>query len=261
MSILTANNISFSYRSDIPTLCDVSFQVQNKEFLSLVGPNGSGKTTLLRLLDRIYVPNKGSIHLHGKNINEHSRADLAKCIAFVPQDATVLFPFTVLEIVLMGRSPHTRGTMFESGHDRDIAMEMLEMTHTAHLAHQQITAISGGERQRVFIARALAQQPEILLLDEPNAHLDIANQIRIFNIIKTLNVEKGLTVISVSHDLNLAAAYSDRIGMLVCGSLLAMGTPDVVLTKENIENVFRADVLVDRHPTINSPRITLLTSN
>ncbi len=261
MSVLTVDNISFSYGSNVPTLRDVSFQVQNKEFLSLVGPNGSGKTTLLRLLDRIYVPNKGSIQLHDKNINDHSRSDLAKRIAFVPQDAAVLFPFSVLEIVLMGRSPHSRGTMFESAHDREIALEMLNITDTAHLASQQITTLSGGERQRVFIARALAQQPEILLLDEPNAHLDIAHQIRIFNIIKKLNVNTGLTVISVSHDLNLAAAYSDRIGMLVCGSLLAVGSPDNVLTKENIESVFRADVLVDRHPTINSPRVTLLTSN
>lgn len=273
MPVLTVNNISFSYRSHVPTLCDVSFQVQNKEFLSLVGPNGSGKTTLLRLLDRIYIPNKGAILLHDKDITGYSRSDLAKRIAFVPQDASVLFPFSVLEIVLMGRSPHSRGTMFESKHDREIATEMLNITDTAHLANQQITTLSGGERQRVFIARALAQQPEILLLDEPNAHLDIAHQIRIFNIIKKLNVKTGLTVISVSHDLNLAAAYSDRIGMLVCarlpsltdqsgqGSLLAMGSPDAVLTKENIENVFRADVLVDRHPTINSPRVTLLTSH
>lgn len=261
MHALTVNNISFSYRSNIPTLTDVSFHVQKGEFLSFVGPNGSGKTTLLRLLDRIFLPRSGAILLHDKNLSAYSRAEIAKRIAFVPQDTTIQFPFTVLEIVLMGRSPHSRGSMFESEHDREVALNMLEVTDTHHLAHQPITTLSGGERQRAFIARALAQQPEILLLDEPNAHLDIAHQLDIFTIIKKLNTETGLTVVSVSHDLNLAAAYSDRIGMLVCGTISALGTPAVVLTKENIENVFRTDVLVDKHPVTNSPRVTLIPSH
>jgi iron complex transport system ATP-binding protein len=261
MHALTVNNISFSYRSDTPMLTNLSFHVQKGEFLSFVGPNGSGKTTLLRLLDRIFLPHSGSIFLTGKELSAYSRAELAKRIAFVPQDTTIQFPFTVLEIVLMGRSPHSRGSMFESEHDREIALKMLDITDTKHLAHQPITTLSGGERQRVFIARALAQQPEILLMDEPNAHLDIAHQLDIFNIVKTLNAETGVTVISVSHDLNLASAYSDRIGMLVCGTLTTIGTPDGVLTKENIENVFRTHVLVDRHPSSNSPRVTLITSH
>jgi iron complex transport system ATP-binding protein len=261
MSALTVNRISFSYRITVPTLRDVSVDVRKGEFLSLVGPNGSGKSTLLRLLDRIYIPQSGTILLNNKELSQYTRAELAQRIAFVPQDASVMFPFTVLEIVLMGRSPHSRGAMFESEHDRQIAMEMLERTDAAHLAHQPITNLSGGERQRVFIARALAQQPEILLLDEPNAHLDIAHQIDIFSIIKQLNIERDLTVVSVSHDLNLAGAYSDRIGMLVCGALVALGTPDEVLTETNIRTVFQTHVMVDRHPATRSPRVTLMTSH
>ncbi len=260
MHALFVNNITFKYRNNIPTLTDVSFQVQRGEFLSLVGPNGSGKTTLLRLLDRILLPHSGSILLGDKNLTAFTRAELAKRMAFVPQDTAIQFPFTVMEIVLMGRSPHSRGSMFESDHDREIAHAMLEITDTRHLADQPITTLSGGERQRVFIARALAQQPEILLMDEPNAHLDIAHQLEMFTIIKKLNKDTGMTVVSVSHDLNLAAAFSDRMGMLVCGTIAAIGTPDVVLTKEHIENVFRTQVLVDRHPVTHSPRVTLNAS-
>jgi iron complex transport system ATP-binding protein len=136
---------------------------------------------------------------------------------------------------------------------------MLRVADVLHLSDQPITALSGGERQRVFIARALAQQPEILLMDEPNAHLDISHQIDIFNLVKKLNKEKGLTVIAVSHDLNLASAYSDRTALLVCGTLTAMGTPHEVLTEQNIREAFRSQVVVDRHPINNSPRITLVT--
>lgn len=261
MPALSIDNVSFSYHSSTPTLLNVSFDVQKGEFLSLVGPNGSGKTTLLRLLDRILLPRKGSIILDGKDITAYPRAELARKVASVPQDTNIQFPFTALEIVLMGRSPHNRGAMFENEHDIALALEMLKTTDTQHLAGQPITTLSGGERQRVFIARALAQQPEILLMDEPNAHLDIAHQLEVFNIIRRLNRERGLTVVSVSHDLNLASTYSDRIGMLVCGSLAAIGTPNDVLTEETIARVFRTEVLVDQHPTAHSPRVTLVTSN
>ncbi len=261
MHALSIENISFSYSDDVPTLHDVSFPVHKGEFLSLLGPNGSGKTTLLRLLDRILLPQTGTITLGDRKLTSFTRSELAKQIAFVPQDANMQFPFTVLEIVLMGRSPHTRGSMFESAHDRTIALEMLRTTDSEHLAHHPITNLSGGERQRVFIARALAQQPTVLLLDEPNAHLDIAHQLDIFDLIKRLNVQTGLTVISVSHDLNLAAAYSDRIGMLVCGELVALGTPDEVLTEQNIFDAFHARVIVDRNPSAQAPRVSLITSH
>jgi iron complex transport system ATP-binding protein len=259
MPVLNVDAVSFSYDSRIPVLKEVSLAVRRGEFLSLVGPNGSGKTTLLRLLDRILLPSAGSIALAGRPLASYSRAELARKIAFVPQDAGALFPFTVMEVVLMGRSPHSRGRMFESAADRDVASRMLRLTDVEHLADKPVTALSGGERQRVFIARALAQEPEIILLDEPNAHLDIAHQLDVFAILRRLNRDSGLTVISVSHDLNLAASFSDAVAMLLCGAVAAVGSPSEVLTEIRIREVFRTDVLVDTHPAGAAPRITLLT--
>ncbi len=268
MNALTIKNVAFSYDNTVPMLRDVSFDVHVGEFLSVVGPNGSGKTTLLRLLTRIYVPQHGTISLTERNLNDYSRSDIAKRITFVPQDSGILLPFTVLEVVLMGRAPHnTRmallpvGRAFENGHDREIALKMMKLTDIEHLAHQPVTTLSGGERQRVFIARALAQEPEIILLDEPNAHLDIAHQIEVFELIKKLNRESGLTVVSVSHDLNLAAAYSDRIAMLLCGSLESLGLPEEVLTESHINHVFRTKVMIDRSPAGGRIRVNLLTSS
>jgi len=256
MHALTVENISFSYDLSVPTLRDVSLSVHKGEILGLIGPNGSGKTTLLRLLDRIYLPQRGSILFNQRDILSYSRSELARRIAFVPQENTVLFPFTVLEIVLMGRSPHVKGMAFENAHDRAVARAMMKLTDIEHLADHPLTALSGGERQRVFIARALAQEPELILLDEPNAHLDIAHQIDIFSVIRKLNKESGLTVVSVSHDLNLAATYSDRVAMLVCGSVTAIGPPTEVLTETRIAEAFRTSVLVDEHPISKTPRVT-----
>jgi iron complex transport system ATP-binding protein len=259
MSALSVHTISFSYLLNVPTVHDVSLEVCTGEFLTLVGPNGSGKTTLLRLLDRILLPSRGRILLNGKDLADYSRAELARKIAFVPQEPAPQFPFTVSEVVLMGRSPHTRGSLFENAHDREVARAMMQLTDTAHLADKPITALSGGERQRVFIARALAQQPEIILLDEPNAHLDIAHQIDVFRILKRLNTDSGMTVISVSHDLNLASSYSDRVAILVCGSLAAIGTPENVFSEARIREAFQTEVLIDHHPLNHVPRITLVT--
>jgi iron complex transport system ATP-binding protein len=258
MHAITVDNISFGYEPAVPVVRDVSLTVRPGEFLSLVGPNGSGKTTLLRLLDRIFIPNRGTILLGDQPFAKFSRRAIARRIAFVPQDNSIQFPFTVAEIVLMGRSPHTGGMAFENAHDRDVAAEMMRLTDIAGFADQPITNLSGGERQRVFIARALAQQPEIILLDEPNAHLDIAHQVEMFRIIKRLNTESGLTVLSVSHDLNLAAAYSDRIAMMVGGRLAALGPPAEVLTGDLIREVFRTPVIVDTHPVHGAPRVSLL---
>lgn len=249
-------NVSFSYAPSVPTLQGISLEVHKGEFLSLIGPNGSGKTTLLRLLDRIYLPQQGKILFSGKDIATYSRSELARHIAFVPQENTILFPFTVMEIVLMGRAPHSRGAAFENPHDREIALGALKLTDAEHLAHHSITALSGGERQRVLIARALAQQPDLILLDEPNAHLDITHQVEIFQLLKKLNHQSGLTVVSVSHELNLASTFSDRIGMLVCGSLVVIGPPHEVLTEARILEVFRTNVIVDEHPHSRAPRVT-----
>ena len=258
MPVLAIDNVSFSYVADVPTLRNVSFTVQRGEFLTLVGPNGSGKSTLLKLLDRIYLPVEGAILLDGRPLPAYARTELARKIAYVPQEREMEFSFSVEEIVLMGRAPHAGGHLFESTHDRDIARRMMDLTDITHLADHSITNLSGGERQRAFIARALAQQASVILLDEPTAHLDIAHQVDIFRLLQSLSANTGLTVISVSHDLNLAAMHSDRLAMLRAGSLAALGTPDDVLTADRIRDVFRADVLVDRHPKLDSPRVTML---
>lgn len=260
MHALSVHDITFSYDGTPPVLRRVTLHVVNGEFLTIVGPNGSGKSTLLRLLDKILVPQSGEIRLQDRLLSSLSRQEIARRIAFVPQDSGILFPFTVQEIVLMGRSPHSKGVVFENAGDRQIADEMMELMDIRHLARQPVTALSGGERQRAFIARGLAQSPEILLLDEPNAHLDIAHQLDVFSILRKLNRDRGLTVVSVSHDLNLAAAFSDRIAMLVCGTVAALGTPKEVLTVERIKEVFHTDVVVDRHPLDSTTRISLITT-
>lgn len=259
---LSVENLQFRYPG-VPVLRDISFNVPAGDFLSLLGPNGSGKSTLLRLLDRILLPQGGSITLDGRPLASFNRRDLARIMAYVPQDTLWVFPYTVLEVVLMGRSPHVARSGFENQHDLDIAWEMMRLTDIDHLADKLITAISGGERQRVLIARALSQQPEVLLLDEPNAHLDINHQVEIFQILQEQNEQRHLTIISVSHDLNLAAAFSKRTLLLgqpdAGGSgIFAIGQPREVLTESNIELVYRTPVLVDLVPSSSALRISLL---
>jgi iron complex transport system ATP-binding protein len=265
---LRVEHIFFSY-PNLPVLRDVSFELRTGDFLSLLGPNGSGKSTLLRLLDRILLPQRGTITLQGRPLHQLSRKEIARIIAYVPQDSLWVFPFTVLEVVLMGRSPFVGRSVFESPNDLEIAWHMMKLTQIDHLAEKPITAISGGERQRVLIARALSQQPKILLLDEPNAHLDICHQVEIFQILRDQNQNKELTIVSVSHDLNLAAAFSKRVMLLaqedtgseeLGATIVSLGAPAEVLTESNIERVFRTPVVVDRHPRSFSPRISLVLS-
>jgi len=257
MNVLSLHNVSFSYHPGTPTLQDVSLSVSPGEFLTIVGPNGSGKSTLLKLCGRMLTPQKGSVALYGRHVSDYPRIELAKRVAFVSQESNIQFPFTVFEVVLMGRAPHCSGLAFESKKDIETAVSAMEKTDIAHLAHQPVSTLSGGERQRAFIARALAQQPELILLDEPNAHLDIAHQVEVFGLMKSMIAEAGLTVVAVSHDLNLAASYSDRVALLRCGSLVAVGTPGEVLSGANIRDVFQTEVLIDRHPLHGAPRITL----
>jgi|WetSurMetagenome_2_1015567.scaffolds.fasta_scaffold190837_2 iron complex transport system ATP-binding protein len=260
MHALSVHDITFSYDATPPVLRSVTLHVVNGEFLTIVGPNGSGKSTLLRLLDRILSPQSGDVRLHDRDLVSFSRQEIARRVAFVPQDTGMLFPFTVQQVVLMGRSPHSKGAVFENADDRRIAAEAMALMDIGHLEHQPVTALSGGERQRAFIARALAQRPEILLLDEPNAHLDIAHQLDVFSILRKLNRDQGLTVVSVSHDLNLAAAFSDRVAMLRGGTIAALGTPEAVLTEAHIKEVFGTDVVVDLHPRDGTTRVSLITS-
>lgn len=246
-----------------PVLQDVSFSVRPGEMLGIVGPNGSGKTSLLKLLAKITPLQQGSIVLLGKPISSLRQEVVAKRVAFVPQDTVQTFPFSVAETVLMGRFPHHHRRMWDLGfgwdtsEDRGIAQHAMKTMDVWHLAERSVTGLSGGERQRVVIARALAQVPDVLLLDEPTAFLDLQHQIEICTVLNRLKHEQQLTVVLVSHDLNLASQYCDRILLLDQGRVFSLGTPDEVIQPEVLRTVYRCHVLVDRHPVSGLPRVTL----
>ena len=258
MSILQADKISFSYNGAW-VLRDVTFEIQTGDFVGLIGPNGSGKTTLLKLIDDILQPLEGTIRIHGTPVRQMKREALAKIVSVVPQESPMIFPFMVQEVVLMGRAPHLGKWRFEGEKDFAIMRRAMEMTDTLALAGRNMNRLSGGERQRVLIARALAQEPQLMLLDEPTAFLDIRHQVEFFNLIKTLNRNQGLTVMAVTHDINLAAQHAGRIILLYCGKNYAIGKPAEVITAANIKEVYDVDVLVDQNPQSGLPRITLLS--
>ena len=243
-----------------PVLKNVSLTIAAGEVLGILGPNGSGKSTLLKILMRILIPQQGRVELFGQPHAACSQAGISRRVAFVPQETQQAFPFTISEMVLMGRYPHhnrTWGLGWESNQDRAVAMQAMNDLGVSHLGPRLITNVSGGERQRAVIARALAQEPEILLLDEPTAFLDLHHQLEIARIIRRLNRERGLTVVLVSHDLNLASQYCDRLLLLREGEIVTVGSPEEVIAGESLERVYGCPVLVDRHPQSGMPRVTL----
>lgn len=244
MTVLEANRIVYSYTRK-PVVNDVSLEVKKGEFMSILGPNGSGKSTLLKTLSHIYIPDSGEIVLMGKSLDTYKRKEIAQRIAMVPQDTSLDFEFTVEEVVLMGRHPFLGRFGKEDVLDMDLAYEAMERTNTLHIKDSLITEISGGERQRVFIAKALAQNTSIMLLDEPTSHLDINHQIEILELLKRLNSEKELAIVLVIHDINLAARYSDRILLMKDGEIVDQGSPETVITPESIENTYGMKVVVE----------------
>ncbi len=255
--MIEVHSVSFRYHEDW-VLQDVSFRVERGEFVGVIGPNGSGKTTLLKILYRLLSPQKGEILFELVPMKKMDRADIAKRIAVVAQETHLLFPFSVIETVLMGRSPHLGHLMFESEKDLEIAKKAMEWTKVLPFSERSMDELSGGERKRVFIARALAQEPEVILLDEPTANLDIHHQMDFLELILTLNRERGLTIVMASHDMNIASEFCDRLILLRGGGIYKAGTPDEVITKENIENVYGCEVWVDQNPFSGMPRISLL---
>ncbi|NMA10853.1 MAG: ABC transporter ATP-binding protein, partial [Methanomicrobiales archaeon] len=223
----------------------VSLSAGQGEILGIIGPNGSGKTTLLRAMSRIVARDEGEIYLNDRNLNLFSFRELAQQIAVVPQDISIGFDYTVRDIVMMGRHPYIGRLASETARDRETCDRAMHLANIAHLAGSSVHEISGGERQRVLIARALAQEPKILLLDEATSNLDISHQIEILNIIRGLT--GSITVISVFHDLNLAAYYCDRLIMLKDRRVFAVGEPRDVLTQETLNAVYGIDVLVKTH--------------
>lgn len=240
-SILNVENIKFSYDQS-PLLEEIDFDVPSGSFVSILGPNGSGKTTLLKNLCGLLSPKQGTISLSNRKLSSYKHKELAKTVAVVHQGSNVGFSFTVFDAVLMGRFPYIKKLQGETKEDIKIAEEAMKSTGVWDLREKDIGEISGGERQRVMIARALTQEPQLLILDEPISNLDIKFQISILQLCKELNRKKGITIVTTLHDINLAGRYSDYIILLDKGKLVAQDEPRKVLTVQNIENVYEVSV-------------------
>ncbi|HBP86552.1 MAG TPA: ABC transporter ATP-binding protein [Nitrospirales bacterium] len=249
----------FRDTSDV-VLKDLTCSIDSGKILGILGPNGSGKSTLLKILARVLRPRSGMIELFGNPLSRLSQADVARQVALVPQETLQIFPFTLAEMVLMGRFPHHQGYggwHWEDADDWQIAHQAMEDLDVLHLGARLVTDVSGGERQRAVIARALTQEPQVLLLDEPTAFLDLHHQLDIARILRRLNRERGLTVILVSHDLNLASQYCDQLMLLHLGHIVEVGSPRDVLRPDLLESIYGCQVLVDRHPQSGLPRVSL----
>jgi len=255
--VLKLNNLSGGYYGK-QIVKDISLGVDQGEFIGIIGPNGSGKTTLLRLMSRALLPQKGRVEFFGKDIYWMDLKTFCQKVAFVSQDSAINFPFSVFEMVLMGRIPHQKRMQFQTKHDIYIVNKSLDLTDTAGLAEKRMDELSSGERQRVIIAKALAQEPVLLFLDEPTSHLDIGHQIQILDLLKKLNIESNLTIIMVLHDLNMASEYCGRIVLLNEGMIFKEGTTQEVLTYQNIEAVYKAVVVVRPNPINSKPYVLLV---
>ncbi|HKP01381.1 MAG TPA: ABC transporter ATP-binding protein [Nitrospiraceae bacterium] len=265
---IEVKGLSFRYytregRGRMWTLDQLSFHVDAGEILGIVGPNGSGKSSLLKILSGLLRVGEGDVLLGGTSLQKQSQTDIARLVAVVPQEYAQVFPFTVAETVLMGRFPHrtvrwwSMGIGDETASDLASAHQAMVDTDVVSLADRLVSDLSGGERQRVVIARALAQEPKILLLDEPTAFLDINHQIEICSLVGRLRAERQLTVVLVSHDLNVASQYCDRVLMLKDGQLCRIGSPEETIRPEVLRIVYGCDVVVDAHPQTGRPRVTM----
>ena len=257
MSLIKLSNIDFSYNSSQSSnfsLENINIEIEKGDFLSILGPNGSGKSTLIKILTGYLKPQKGEVQLGNKTLTQYNPKEIARKIAYVPQLPASIYPFSVYEIIAMGRYPYLGISGFESKRDKEKIFEIANLLELQYILDKGITEISGGETQRAFIARALVQEPQILLLDEPNAHLDIKHQLSIFNLLKKLNDENRITIITVMHDLNLSKYYSNRILMLKEGKVFLNAVPAEAITKENILSVFDVNVDIQKSemPEINS---------
>jgi iron complex transport system ATP-binding protein len=269
--VFRLENVSFDYprsaagvatRAHSPIFEELALAIGATQMLGVIGPNGSGKSTFLKLLAGIVRPQKGTVSLFGEDLSRLSPDTVGKLLAYMPQEFQVSFPFTVQEIVLMGRYPHRSGGWWdlwgwESQSDYAAAEQAMAELNVLHLANCGIGELSGGERQRALIARALAQEPAILLLDEPTAFLDLNYQLEISRILHRLVRERGLTIILVSHDLNLASQYCDRLLLLDRGRLVAFDHPRTVLCPDLLEPVYGCRILIDCHPETGLPRVSL----
>ena len=257
---VAVRSLTYAYNGTA-VLADIDLDVPRGSLFTIIGPNGSGKTTLLRLLSGLNHPKSGTITANGRNLTHFKRRDLARTLAIVPQSMPASFPFTVRQTVLMARTPRQGLLGMETPHDHEAARTAMRYTGVEHLADHSMDRISGGERQRAFIARALCQEPDILLLDEPTAALDYAHQIRIMDLMDHLTKNQETTVILVSHDLNLASMYADHILLMAKGRVVSQGNPRQVLNPEILEPAYGCRLHVDTHPLTDRPRIMPVPGN
>ncbi len=252
---ISIQSLSYSYGNNY-VLSNISFEVEKGCFFTIIGPNGSGKSTLMKILAGILRYKQGEILIKGKNLKKYSGKQLARHAAYVPQTISADFPFTVKEFILLGRSPHQGILGLNSETDHIIAERAMKFTDTTALSKREINNISGGERQRVFIAKAICQQSGILLLDEPASSLDLAHQIRLMDLLERLKNETSTTIIMVSHDINLAAMYSDSMAFIKDGSIVEKGSAKRIITPSILNKIFQCSFLVDTNPVSRCPRIS-----
>jgi iron complex transport system ATP-binding protein len=249
--ILETTDLHFGYRPDREILRGVSLSAEPGKLLCLLGPNGSGKTTLLRCLLGRLTPSTGAVTLEGRPLGSHSPRQLARQMAYVSQSGGSAFAFTCREIVLSGRFAHLSGLGFAAEKDHAVAREAMKMTDTLELCDRTLEELSGGEAQRVMLARALAQQPAVMLLDEPTSHLDIRNQLTIYRMMQRVAHDWPMAVVCVSHDVNLAGRFADRVAVMRDGKMLADGEPVEVMRADVLGAAY--DVSVDLIDTGDHP--------
>jgi len=257
--MLAVKDLSFKYK-ERPVLEDVDLEIRKGEVIGILGPNGCGKTTLLKLLNRNLHPQEGKVLLEGTDLEGMSKRRIARHIAVVPQSNEIRFAFTVRDIVSMGRMPFLDRFQGESAEDIRIVDEAMERTNIKEFADRAINTMSGGERQRVIIARALAQRPEVILLDEPTLHLDINHQFEVLDLVHELSRKEGLTVVIVSHDLPMVVKYCDRMVLIHDHRVHAVGPPEEVLTRENMRTVFNIEAVLTYDDMLGSNCVKILGS-
>jgi len=238
-----------------PVFNHLSLEVHPGEVLALIGPNGVGKSTLLRAMARLLKPKHGKVLLAGRNLWQISSRDVARKLAYAGQSDGESWPATVEQVIALGRSPHRGWLLPLNSLDREVIDRAIHLTGLDTLRARTVTELSGGEQQRVILARILAQEPRVLLLDEPTSHLDLKYQTSILGLMRKLARQEGITVILSLHDLNLASLYADRLALLSEGQIVAVGTPADVLTAENLARVYGVAVFVTHHPVYHTPMI------
>ena len=248
---ITVANVSFTYDNTTPALKGVDLAVASRESVALIGPNGSGKSTLLKVVSGVLRPDDGTVRLDDSSIGSLSARQIARRLAMVEQERSIGFDFTVREVVAMGRIPHRGRFARESRDDRRAIDHAMELADVRNLADRSIRAVSSGERQRVYLGMALAQEPDVLLLDEPTTHLDLRHQVQFMTIVRE-RADEGMTVLIAIHDLTLAAQAADRIALMSEGKIVVTGTPSEVLTPSNVRRVFNVEAVVGKHPELGT---------